>query len=400
MASVFARGPKSAPRWYARVKINGTWRARRVRQLTKATALAVARAIEAREERRALGLEAPEHAATSVRELLARWEGGLTNRGARNDSYRIRRHLVAQFGGLNVSELTLPRVMLWLDDLAAAGKMRPSSQRGLLALLSRFCSWCVDRGFLAANPCKAIPNGRRPRAQQSAADVPWLADDAVVMRILERLPAPFDLIFLLANRCGLRTGEACGLRLGDLADMTEGSLRIARSYLGPTKESKGGAKTKHVPAPSDLPELLGPWLDRRRAAGATDGDLVFPARDGRFPYGKDEVGYQWRKVRDALELPKELTFHRAGRHSFASRGLAAGASIDEISQALGHSSVALTQARYLHFQRRVFSAALTAPLQPDGGGVGKVIPITGARPSVAAESAPSDAGTKRRRVAQ
>lgn len=390
MASVFSRGPSSAPRWFARVKIAGVWRARRVHQTTKREALAVARAMEAREERRALGLEAPEHASTAVRELLARWTAGLTNRGARNDRYRIDAHLVPHFGGLRISELTLSAVMLWLDRLAAAGRMKPSSQRGLLALLSRFCSWAVDRGFLASNPCKAIPNGRRPRGQQNVADVPWLSDDATVVRILERLPEPFDLLFLLANRCGLRTGEAAGLRLGDLAGMAEGSVRVARSYLGPTKESRGGAKTKHVPAPSDLPALLGPWLERRRAEGATDADLVFPARDGRFPYGKDEIGYQWRKVRAELGLPKELTFHRAGRHSFASRGLAAGASIDEISQALGHSSVALTQARYLHWQRRTFSAVLTAPLQVPGPA--KVIPIaTGRAPATSAE--PSDPAT-------
>jgi len=400
MASVFLRGPKAAPRWFARVKVGGVWRARRVHQQTKREALAVARAIEARAERQALGLEVSEAASTSVGELMARWVTALSNRGARNDGYRARRHLVPAFGHLRASELTLPRVMTWLDDLAVAGSMKPSSQRGLLGLLSRFGSWAVDRGHLQVNPCRAIPNGRRPRGAQSLADVPWLADDRTVVRIVEALPEPFGLLFLLANRCGLRTGEAAGLRLGDLDDLQHGTVRVARSYVGPLKEDKhGDGKTKFAPAPRDLPALLGPWIARRRAEGATDADLVFPARDGRFPYGKDEVGYQWRKVRTALELPQALTFHRAGRHSFASRGLAAGASIDEISQALGHSSVALTQARYIHFQRRTFSAALTAPLRPDGGGpAAKVIPIDGVRPAPAGPAASAVEVTPRRRA--
>ena len=399
MASVFARGPKSAPRWFARVKVGGTWRARRVHQASKREALMVARAIEAREERRSLGLEPTEGASTSVGELMARWVAALSNRGARNDAYRVRRHLIPAFGALRIAELTLPRVMMWLDDLGAAGAMKPSSARGLLGLLSRFCSWAVDRGHLPGNPCKAIPNGRRPRGQQSIADVPWLADDAQVLQILEALPEPFDLLFLLANRCGLRTGEACGLRMGDLADVERGAVRVARSYAGPLKEDKGTGRVKYAPAPRDLPAQLGPWLEQRRAEGAADSDLVFPARDGRYPFGKDEVGYRWRKVRAALGLPRALTFHRAGRHSFASRGLAAGASIDEISQALGHSSVALTQARYLHFQRRTFSATLTAPLQPDGGQAGKIIPIAGARPAVSPLAGASHAADSTRRRA-
>jgi len=189
--------------------------------------------------------------------------------------------------------------------------------------------------------------------------------------------------------------------MGDVADLQAGAIRVARSYVGPLKEDRhADGRVKYAPAPRDLPALLGPWIERRRAEGAGPGDLVFPARDGRYPFGKDEVGYQWRKVRAALGLPRALTFHRAGRHSFASRGLAAGASIDEISLALGHSSVALTQARYLHFQRRTFSAALTAPLQPgDGGPAGKVIPIAAARVAATpAPAGPSEVGSTPRRA--
>jgi hypothetical protein len=68
MASVFFRGPKSAPRWYARYKAaNGTWVSRRVRQETRREALKVAAAMEARAERQRLGLEAPEGAGALVR---------------------------------------------------------------------------------------------------------------------------------------------------------------------------------------------------------------------------------------------------------------------------------------------------------------------------------------------
>lgn len=382
MSSVFNRGTKDRPRFFVRYRdAAGVWRSRRTQQETKREAVAVARQLEAQEERRRLGLEAPASAALSVRELMERWTAALRNRAARNDKWRIDRHLVPRFGALRIVELTLAVVMVWLDELAAAAAMKASSQRGLLTLLSRFCSWAVDRGYLQANPCKAIPSGRRPQAAQRT-DVPWIADDALVVRALELLPEPIRYLFFLGNRCGLRTGEAAGVRMSDLMDMDRGTIRVRFSYLGPLKEDKSGAgKTKYVPAPIDCTDVLGPWWARRDSEGAAPEDLVFP-REGRFTFRKEHAEYHWRRAREALGLPT-MTWYQATRHSFASRNLAAGVSMDEVSQAMGHSSVAITQKHYAHFVRKTFAAQMTAPLDR-GGGAGRIIPIGAARaPAVA-----------------
>lgn len=382
MASVFNRGSKDNPRWFVRFRDGaGVWRSRRTQQQTRREALAVARQLEAQEERRRLGLEAPAHAALSCRVLMERWAGALANRAARSDQYRIAKHLVPRFGALRIAELTMAAVVLWLDDLASAAVLEASSQRGLLGLLSRFCSWAVDRGFMNANPCRAIPGGRRPHgAPRGGADIPWIADDVTVLRIFERLPEPIRFIWLLTNRAGLRCGEACGLTLGDLDGMAAGAIRVQRNYLSPMlKEARGAPKTKWVPAPSDLEEFLGRWLEQRRAAGAGPEDLVFP-RDGRFCFNKDQVGAAFRNVRSELGLPRELTAHRAGRHSFASRLLAGGASVTEVSSALGHADGGrLLMQTYNHFVRRTWSPALVAPMTVPAP---PIIPIGAARAPV------------------
>jgi integrase len=377
MASVFNRGTRTAPKFYVRIKIDGRWLSRRTHALTLAEARRIAATMQARAERVSLGLEQPAHASLSARSLLESWAAALTNRGARNDRYRIAKHLVPRFGGLRIAEVTSAAVVLWLDDLAAS-TMKSGSQRGLLALLSRFFSWCSDRGYLRANPAKAIPAGRRPRGSQGGGpDTPWITSDATVLDVFKALPEPIRYVFLLANRCGLRTGEAAGLRLSDLAELRDGAIRVRFNYLSPLLKEAKAPKVKYAPAPADLPELLGAWLDRRRAAGAGPEDLAFPARDGRFPFDKDQVGAAFRKVRDDLGLPPALTFHRAGRHSFASRLLSAGAALDEVSQALGHADVRLTQRTYVHFVRRTFSPALVAPMQLGA----KVIPLRAAAPA-------------------
>jgi len=375
MASVSNRGTRTSPRFYTRIKVGGRWLSRRCHAETLAAARQVARALQAREERVSLGLEAPASASLSVRSLLESWLSGLSNRAAKNDSYRARKWLVPRFGGLRVSELTTAAVVLWLDSLATT-TMKPGSQRGLLALLSRFASWCADRGYLAANPCRAIPAGRRPRGSQGGgADVPYLADDATVLRIFGRLPEPIRFVWLLTNRAGLRCGEACGLRLSDFDGMGDGALRIRFNYSSPMlKEAKGTPKTKWVPAPSDLPEFIGGWLERRRADGAEPEALAFPDRDG-YPLNKDQVGAAFRRVRDQLGLPRALTAHRSGRHSFASRLLAAGAGVTEVSSALGHADGGrLLMATYNHHVRRTWSPALVAPMQLGA----KVIPLRAA----------------------
>jgi integrase len=160
--------------------------------------------------------------------------------------------------------------------------------------------------------------------------------------------------------------------------MRHGAIRVQRNYLSPLlKEARGAPKTKWVPAPSDLPEFLGRWIDQRRAAGAGLDDLVFP-RDGRYCFNKDQVGASFRKVRAELGLPRELTAHRSGRHSFSSRLLAAGASMTEVSSALGHADGGrLLMETYNHFVRRTWSPALVAPMAVP---VAPIIPITAGHP--------------------
>ncbi len=65
-------------------------------------------------------------------------------------------------------------------------------------------------------------------------------------------------------------------------------------------------------------------------------------------------------MRKALGI--SLTWYEATRHSFVSRNLAAGASLDEVSAAVGHSSPIVTRRYYDHFVRKTFSAGLRAGL--------------------------------------
>lgn len=386
MASVFFRGPKSAPRWYARYRDPaGVWRSKRVRVDVRKDAVKIATSLEAQAERRRYGLEAPESASLLVGELMKRWENSLVNRSAYDDRSRLRLHVVPRFASMRLADLTLPVLMQWLDELRAARKLEPGTQRHLLNLVSRFFGWAIERGFATVNPVRQIPAGRRPQHAPKR-DVPWLADDDQVRAIMAALPDPFRLMFYVGNRAGMRLGEICGLRLSDVADLAAGAFRVRYSYAGPLKEDKtDSGKVKWTPAPSDAAAVLGPWIERRRAEGATGEAFLF-MREHERHFRKEHVEYRWELAAEALGLG--LTWYQATRHSFASRNLSRGVALDEVAAALGHSTPAVTARHYAHFVRKTFSPLMTSPLGPDGGAA--VIPIGGARALVAAVVRPAE----------
>src|SRR5262249_9828391 len=116
----------------------------------------------------------------------------------------------------------------------------------------------------------------------------WIEDPDLARAIFCALPEPFDLVFLIGYTSGLRPGETCGLRLSDCAwleaENPEGRvLRVRYNRLGPLKEDKGtdGApKVKWAPTSDDEIALLLAHVERRRAEGAKDEDLVFVSARG------------------------------------------------------------------------------------------------------------------------
>ncbi len=330
----------------------------------------IASTLEAQAERRRYGLELPESATLNVGELMKRWENSLINRSAYDDRSCLRLHVLPRFGSMRLADLTLPVLMTWLDDLRLAGKLEPGTQRHLLNIVSRFFGWAIERGHATINPVRQIPTGRRPHHAPKR-DVPWLADDGQVRAVMGALPAPFDLMFYVGNRAGMRLGEICGLRLSDVADLAAGAFRVRYSYAGPLKEDKtGGGKVKWTPAPVDAVEVLGPWIARRRAEGATGEAFLFVREHGRH-FRKEHVEYRWELAAEALGL--SLTWYQATRHSFASRNLSRGVPLDEVAAALGHSTPAVTARHYAHFVRKRFSPLMTGGIGVDSGP--PVIPI-------------------------
>jgi integrase len=408
MGSVISRGSRDNPKHFIKYReADGTQRMRLSKQPTKSLAKQLLADVESRVAR---GLPAfpneGKKTDSKAGELLDAFKESMSNRNADDDRSRLDRHLKPRFEKMKLAEIDLAAVMQWIDDMKSgkarvfdrakdkrvAAQLSGASMRQNVNLLSRFFSWAIERGHAELNPVRLIPQGKRPTQAQKR-DQPWLDDDAIVRKLFGQLREPVNLMFYLGNRSGLRLGELCGLRISDFAFLEKGVIRVRYQYDGEfLKEDKRcEGKIKWVPAPADADVVLADWRAQRDAEGAGPEDLLFPNphRDGKS-YHKLFIERAWedalehfneaaRKENEKAE-PLELTFYQATRHSFVSRTLFKGASLEEVSAAVGHSSPEVTKRYYDHFVRQSFSPGLREGLgiaPPKGSG--KVLQMPKAR---------------------
>ncbi|MDD4888364.1 MAG: site-specific integrase [Phycisphaerae bacterium] len=195
------------------------------------------------------------------------------------------------------------------------------------------------------------------------------------------------IIFRLATGAGLRASTIAGLRLIDLHLDSDPPLIRIPNGIAKRRRNGPGKRRKPTLVPLAWSEstllALRAWKAQRLAGGATPADLVVCSSSGR-PLDRRHVRDKFRALlrgtRDADGAPvfpaerlQGLTTH-TGRHTFASLALKAGHTLAEVSQALGHSSTAVT-AVYLHadpegFARRgeLLGAALQTEPKPTPSG--------------------------------
>ncbi|MEO8969318.1 MAG: tyrosine-type recombinase/integrase [Solirubrobacteraceae bacterium] len=135
-------------------------------------------------------------------------------------------------------------------------------------------------------------------------------------------------------RCGLRISEALQLELRDV-DLDAGTVRVRHGK---------GDKSRTVGIDEQTTALLARWLDRRRKLGPGARAPIFCTLQG----GRIDSSYVRRLLpRLARKAGIDRRVHAHGlRHTYASELAREGTAINVIRDALGHTSLAVTD-RYL-----------------------------------------------------
>lgn len=244
-------------------------------------------------------------------------------KSADDDDSKLRHHLLPKFGDWRLCDITTRDIQMYVGAICVSHT--PATANRHYALLSRMFRLGQQWDRITKNPCVGIKRFREEGRK-------------------ERYLAPADLVRLFAamtdepNKVacaaikllvltGMRREECLRCRWDDV-DLTNGLI-----YLPETK----AGRPRYVVLNDDaqalltgLPRLSGcPW--------------VFPGKDPKLP--TNNIRKTFGRLLAKCELP-HARIHDL-RHTFASLAAQSGVSLFQVSQLLGHSTVAMTQ-RYAH----------------------------------------------------
>lgn len=237
-----------------------------------------------------------------------------------------------------------------------AGKPRPAystrSMKRILASTRSFYRYLASIQHIAADPTAVFHNLAIRSPQRNPRPLAPKDREALVkgLQTGDSEGQKVSLVVLLGFHCGLRVSEIAHLKVRDL-DLDQGLVTVIGK----------GDKERTVPMTEALKELLKRFLIPAKDKPASP--YLFPSpRSANKPIHPHflelwvKKAAQWAK----LENPDELTVHVL-RHSFGTQLAESGASVYEIRDLMGHSSImvsenyvklASTKARSAH--RRAF----------------------------------------------
>jgi integrase len=239
-------------------------------------------------------------------------------------------------GELRLKDITPAAVRAWIGKLNAR---TPRINEHAYALLKTIFATAVQDELLDRNPC-------RERMRKPIRHIGEPATLQELAMLVAAMPERLRLMIELAAWCALRFGEVAELRRGDV-DLKNGVIRVSRAVQwvdGKKIVAAPKADSVRVVAfPPHIGEAIKEHL-RKHAQWGKDG-LLFPTTHGEQYRAPTFHQAYFRKARQAAGRP-DLRFHDL-RHTGATLAAASGATLAELMQRLGHSTVSAALA-YQH----------------------------------------------------
>lgn len=247
----------------------------------------------------------------------------------------VARYLVPALGHLRLSNLRRRDVQALVDELVSRD-LSGSRVQGIVKPLRVVSRRAIENDELTVNPTANLrlpeADGRRDR----------VASPEEAVALLDALPEADRALWATAFYGGLRRGELRALRADDL-DLDLNLIHVRRSWDDVEGEidPKSRKGERDVPVAGTLRLHL---LEHLARTGRRGCDLVF-GRTASEPFTPSHVRARALKAwaRAGLE---PIGLHEA-RHTYVSLMHAAGRSLEEIGDYVGHSSAYMTD-RYRH----------------------------------------------------
>lgn len=288
----------------------------------------------------------------TVDQYLNEWLSGRQSlRPSTRLSYQshIAKYLIPNLGHIKLVDLRAHHIEAMYRNIADRNQHRarpvgPATLRRIHATLMSALAVAVKRGLVRRNPAASVDLVRAPQSHPEL----WTVEQISTFLDLIRDDRLHALYALLAYR-GLRRGEAIGVRWQDI-NFDNNELHIVQQVvdvdgqlvIGPPK-SESGSRTialdvgttqllRSHRSKQNLERLqaLPQWKDQGLVFTQPNGQVVSPAY----------VTRHFQRLAARHGLPP-MRLHDL-RHLSATLGLASGESLKEVSDRLGHSSIAIT----------------------------------------------------------
>ena len=364
--SLFERDGK----WWIRWRQSGKRKCRSF--ISREVAEKVLVEVLAAAEREEAGMAPDPAMVPTIGELAKAWleRRQRTNRTADNDVSRWR-HITPTFDKMKPHEVNAANLRRFIEAKLAEG-LNPATIAHFIHLISSLFTDLREQGLCEVNPVTTLTRATR-KLYASTHDVtstPFLARQEDIERLYRALPEPYSVIIAVGSKAGLRCGEIYGLDWADV-DMGARTMRIHQQvqHSRLVNCTKSG-KARLVPISTSLAPVLTEWKLKTGGQGLVFKGLLTPYIVAQT------VHERLRAALKACGLP-QMTLYSATRHTFASRWVMNGGSMELLGKILGHSSTAMTQ-HYAHLQPDFFGAGahdrVTATFTRDDG---KVLPLHG-----------------------
>ncbi|MFK0260592.1 tyrosine-type recombinase/integrase [Streptomyces angustmyceticus] len=276
----------------------------------------------------------PDAGAVNFKEYALQWvdERGLA--ATTDELYRrlLRLHILPTFEGLDLDEITAPRVRTWRTErlsTTGAATTVAKSYRLLKAVLET----AVDDELIRRNPCRIRGAGKESAAERQIATVDQV--DALANALGPR----WRLMVFLGAYGPMRPEEQAELRRKDVdLDAMTIRVRMAAPELTTGRRAPGDTKSDAGKRLVVLPAFLRTDLRRHLdwyAEKEPDG-LLFVGEKGK-PFRRSTFGRKWRKARALVGMPEGFRFYdlRHTGHTLATRS---GATLKDTMVRAGQSS--------------------------------------------------------------
>jgi integrase len=348
---------RSRDRWTGTITVGWKPDGRRDRIIVRGrTKTEVKDKLRARHTELAAGVRTP--ATYTVEYCLKDWLQTLNTQAEITvTGYRIMaRHLTGLIGSVKLADLKVRDVQFALGTLAERLSTRSVRLARMILIQAIRNAMVNDLAVRNVAELTPVPAGKpgRPSRSLNLEQALAVLDAAKGERLW-----PYVAVSMLG---GIRTEEARALRWSEV-DLEAGTVAVYRSVRrgGETKTEKS-RRVFQIPeiAISALRELvLKQAADRAKAGTAwKENDLVFCTSLGGPMYATD-VRMEFKRITEKAGVGRDWT-PRELRHTFVSLLSDSGVPIEQIADAVGHSSTRTTEVVYRHQLRPVTRTAAIA----------------------------------------